>query len=50
VDAWWRAARAAGQPFEVAKHIPFPETRAYVQRVLSARAQYRKDYRRELGL
>jgi soluble lytic murein transglycosylase len=50
VDAWWRAARAAGQEFNVARHIPFPETRDYVQRVLHARTQYRKEYRRELGL
>jgi soluble lytic murein transglycosylase len=30
--------------------IPFPETRRYVDRVLTARADYRKRYRRELGL
>ena len=30
--------------------IPFPETRHYVQRVLSARLQYREEYRPELGL
>jgi peptidoglycan lytic transglycosylase len=50
VDAWWRAARAAGQEFDVARHIPFPETRDYVQRVLSAREKYRRQYPRELGL
>jgi soluble lytic murein transglycosylase len=50
VDAWWRAAAARGERFDAARHIPFPETRSYVQRVLEARAQYRKDYRRELGL
>ena len=50
VDAWWRAARAAGEPFQVAKHIPFPETRDYIQRVLSARGEYRHKYARELGL
>jgi len=50
VDAWWRAARARGERFDAARHIPFPETRAYVQRVLQARAQYRRDYKRELGL
>ena len=30
--------------------IPFPETREYVQRVLSAQQDYRVAYRRELGL
>ena len=30
--------------------IPFPETRAYVDRVLSAQEAYRRQYSRELGL
>jgi soluble lytic murein transglycosylase-like protein len=30
--------------------IPFPETREYVQRVLSAERAYATDYARELGL
>jgi soluble lytic murein transglycosylase len=30
--------------------IPFPETRAYVTRVLDARSRYRHQYRRELGV
>ena len=30
--------------------IPFPETRAYVAKVLSARREYRREYARELGL
>jgi soluble lytic murein transglycosylase len=30
--------------------IPFPETRAYVSRVLEAREKYRAEYPRELGL
>jgi soluble lytic murein transglycosylase len=50
VDGWWRRARAQGQRFDVAEHIPFPETRNYVHRVLSARAEYRRKYARELGL
>jgi soluble lytic murein transglycosylase len=50
VDEWWRTARARGQHFDVAAHIPFPETRDYVKRVLSARAEYRRKYARELGL
>ncbi len=30
--------------------IPFPETRAYVEKVLNAQKEYRRTYRRELGL
>ena len=30
--------------------IPFPETRAYVSKVLTARKQYAREYKRELGL
>jgi len=30
--------------------LPFPETRAYVKKVLGARSQYRREYARELGL
>ena len=30
--------------------IPYPETRAYVERVLAVRQQYRRKYRVELGL
>ena len=30
--------------------IPFPETREYVQKVLSAQQVYRETYPRELGL
>jgi soluble lytic murein transglycosylase-like protein len=30
--------------------IPFPETRAYVERVLSAQQDYRASYARQLGL
>jgi soluble lytic murein transglycosylase len=50
VDEWWRAASARGERFDVAKHIPFAETRDYVHRVLSARREYRKNYAHELGL
>jgi soluble lytic murein transglycosylase len=50
VDEWWHAAQARGENFDVARHIPFPETRDYVTRVLEARAEYRKQYARELGL
>jgi soluble lytic murein transglycosylase len=50
VDEWWRAASTKGERFRVASHIPFQETRDYVHRVLSARAEYRATYRRELAL
>jgi soluble lytic murein transglycosylase len=49
VDRWIDAAerRAEGLTIEA---IPFSETRAYVQRVEEAKAQYRRSYPRELGL
>jgi soluble lytic murein transglycosylase len=50
VDAWWRKASDRGETFKVAEHIPFPETRDYVHRVLTARTEYRHKYARELGL
>ena len=50
VDKWRREASERGERFTVADHIPFPETRDYVRRVLSARSQYRTSYSRELGL
>jgi soluble lytic murein transglycosylase len=50
VDRWWRAAAAKGETFKVAEHIPFPETRNYVHRVLTARSEYRHKYAKELGL
>jgi soluble lytic murein transglycosylase len=50
VDEWWRAAADRGERFRVADHIPFPETREYVTKVLSARRDYRREYRAELGL
>jgi soluble lytic murein transglycosylase len=50
VDEWWRTASDRGETFEVATHIPFAETREYVVKVLDAREQYRRQYKRELGL
>jgi soluble lytic murein transglycosylase len=50
VDEWWRDAADRGQTFSVADHIPFPETRAYVSKVLNARRDYQREYSRELGL
>jgi len=49
VDRWVAAARARGGELTV-EAIPFPETRAYVERVLDARRRYRDAYAHELGL
>jgi soluble lytic murein transglycosylase len=49
VDKWLREAHVADTAFTL-ERVPFPETREYVKRVLDARANYRKQYRRELGL
>ncbi|MBX5440185.1 MAG: lytic transglycosylase domain-containing protein [Solirubrobacteraceae bacterium] len=49
VDRWIAEAAAAGRRLTV-DDIPFPETRAYVQRVLEARDDYRRAYPDELGL
>ncbi len=48
VDRWVAAARARGQRFAIGD-IPFPQTRAYVQRVLEARQDYRHTYAAQLG-
>ena len=50
VDEWRREAAARGETFRVADHVPFKETRDYVQRVLEARGDYRRNYPAELGL
>jgi soluble lytic murein transglycosylase len=47
VDEWLADARAHGQTFAVSD-IPFPETRAYVNRVLHAQQQYRRKYADQL--
>jgi soluble lytic murein transglycosylase len=49
VDAWVAKARAEGRALTTAD-IPFPETRAYVMRVLRAQSEYRAVYGRQLGL
>ena len=49
VDRWVAQAHARGDSLTVAA-IPFPETRAYVERVLSAQQDYRDTYARQLGL
>lgn len=49
VDDW---VRQAGGPdaFDPKTDIPYPETRSYVQQVLSRRKDYARRYSRELGL
>ena len=37
VDHWLAQARGSGERFSATAHIPFPETRAYVDRVLQAK-------------
>ncbi|MHB1568296.1 MAG: lytic transglycosylase domain-containing protein [Solirubrobacteraceae bacterium] len=48
VDQWVAEARANGHPLRISD-IPFPETRAYVERVLQARTAYRHTYASQLG-
>ena len=48
VDRWVADAHAHGHPLQI-RDIPFPETRAYVQRVLKAQRDYRHTYAAELG-
>jgi peptidoglycan lytic transglycosylase len=49
VDRWLGRAKASRRQLTVPA-IPFPETRAYVQRVLDAQSDYRQDYPQQLGL
>ncbi len=49
VDRWITEHRGRGEDLHV-EDIPFPETRAYVEKVLDARTEYRRQYRTELGL
>jgi soluble lytic murein transglycosylase len=49
VDAWVAGAAASGHKLSISA-IPFPETRAYVQRVLQAERDYRATYPHQLGL
>jgi soluble lytic murein transglycosylase len=48
VDRWIAEARSQGDQLTVGA-IPFPETRAYVQRVLNAEQDYRTTYAHQLG-
>jgi soluble lytic murein transglycosylase len=47
VDRWEADARSQGRTLAV-QDIPFPETRAYVAKVLHARDQYRRKYASQL--
>ena len=49
VDAWVAKARAEGGELTVSG-IPFPETKAYVERVSRAQREYRAAYPHALGL
>jgi soluble lytic murein transglycosylase len=48
VDQWVADARAQGHALAISQ-IPFPETRAYVEKVLRAQRDYRQTYATELG-
>lgn len=49
VDRWIVESGRRGKAFQI-EDIPFPETKAYVNRVLEAERDYRREYRSELGL
>jgi len=49
VDGWVASSREEGRTL-AASDIPYPETRAYVERVLSAQRAYRATYWQQLGL
>jgi len=49
VDRWVEKAGGASE-FKSAEHIPFPETRAYVENVMDRRGEYRDNYADDLGL
>ena len=48
VDRWVAEDHASGRTFTIAR-IPYPETRAYVGKVLVTEGRYRKTYPSELG-
>ena len=49
VDEWVAKAREEGRALQ-ASEIPYPETKAYVERVLWAQQAYRTTYPQQLGL
>jgi soluble lytic murein transglycosylase len=48
VDRWLAEDRQAGKPFTVSE-IPFPQTQAYVIKVMQAQRDYRATYASQLG-
>ncbi len=48
VNRWIMAAHARGRRLEIGD-IPFPETQAYVRKVLQAQKDYRRTYASQLG-
>jgi soluble lytic murein transglycosylase len=48
VDRWLAQQRQEGRPLTISE-IPFPQTQAYVQKVLRAQRQYRQTYPSALG-
>jgi len=44
------ARAGCADEFDSARHIPFPETRAYVENVAATRDAYRKHYADDLGI
>jgi soluble lytic murein transglycosylase len=49
VDGWVEQAGGIDS-FEAERHVPFPETRAYVENVQERRDQYREHYGDDLGM
>lgn len=49
VDEWSQKARAQGRQLALSD-IPFPQTRAYVSKVLAAESAYSRFYAKQLGL
>jgi soluble lytic murein transglycosylase len=49
VSHWIEESGRHGKAFRI-RNIPFPETRAYVERVQKAESDYRHEYSSELGL
>lgn len=49
VDRWVAAAAAEGRSLRVPEDVPFPETRAFVERVLELLGVYRRTYGEELA-
>jgi soluble lytic murein transglycosylase len=46
---WQARARARGEVFRIPEDVPFPETRAYVTRVMELTAVYRRAYGEKLA-